>query len=80
MPYTLVLHVMGTDPIVGEVDEIPTAKDTLIQIRNPRRLDGKDLHYIAENVITVFFPIERMNFIELISSAEDEKIIGFVRE
>lgn len=80
MPYRLILHVQGTDPVVGEVEEIPSPADRLIVIRNPRRVDGKDLQYLAENVITVIWPVEKLNFIEVLSTEEDEKIIGFVRE
>jgi hypothetical protein len=59
---------------------MPTSSDRLIMVKNPRRIDGKDLHYLAENVITVFWPIERLNFIEVLAGEEEEAIIGFVRE
>ncbi len=80
MPYTLVLHLSNTDPVVGEADELPTPTDTLIPIKNPRRLDGKDVHYLAENVITVYWPVDRLSFIEVLSEGVEEQIIGFVRE
>jgi hypothetical protein len=80
VPYTLVLHIQNTDPVLGEADELPSAGDTMVMIKNPRRVDGKDLHYLAENVITVYWPIDRINFIEVLSEGEEEQIIGFVRE
>lgn len=80
MPYTLVLHLQNSDPVVGEADELPTPSDTMIIIKNPRRLDGKDVHYLAENVITVYWPVERLSFIEVLSEGDEEQIIGFVRE
>jgi hypothetical protein len=80
VPYTLVVHILSSDPIVGETDELPSPNDTMVLLRNPRRLDGKDVHYLADNVITVYWPIERVNFIEVITTAEEEAIIGFVRE
>lgn len=80
MSYTLVVHILNSDAVLGETDELPTASDTMIVIKNPRRLDGKDLHYLAENVITVYWPIERINFVEVLSEGEEEQIIGFVRE
>ena len=80
MPYTLVLHMLNADPVVGESDELPSPTDTMIQIKNPRRLDGKDVHYIAENVDIVFWPVDRLNFIEVMTEGEEEQIIGFVRE
>ncbi len=80
MPYTLVLHVQNSEPVVGETDELPGAQDTMIVVKNPRQRDGKDLHYLADNVVTVYWPIERINFIEVLTEAEEETIIGFVRE
>jgi hypothetical protein len=78
--FTIILHVLNADPVVGEVDDLPTATDNMVVVHNPRRLDGKDLHYLAENVVTVYWPIERLNFIEVLSGKEEEQIIGFVRE
>jgi len=49
-------------------------------LQNPRRLDGKDLHYLSEGVVTVYWPISRINFIEVIRGEEEEDLIGFVRE
>ena len=80
MAYTIVLHIQNTDPVVGEVEELPEPDSTLVIVKNPRRMDGKDLHYLAENVITVMWPIERLNFIEVLSGLEEDQIIGFVRE
>jgi hypothetical protein len=80
MPYTIILHISNSDPVVGEVEELPTTKDNLVAINNPRRLDSKDLPYLAENVMTVYWPIDRVNFIEVLGGKEEEEIIGFVRE
>ena len=80
MTYTLVIHVQNSDPVLGETDELPNPTDTMIVVKNPRRMDGKDLHYLAENVLTVYWPLERINFIEVLSEGEEEEIIGFVRE
>ena len=80
MTYTLVLHVQNSDPVMGETDELPNTADTMVMVKNPRRMDGKDLHYLAENVLTVYWPIDRINFIEVLSEGDEEEIIGFVRE
>lgn len=80
MPYTIILHPIGEEPIVGEIENLPTTKDLMLVVNNPRRLDGKELHYLADNVITVIWPFSRINFIELKPSKEEEDIIGFVRE
>jgi hypothetical protein len=80
MTYSVVLHVSGEEPIVGEITDLPSPTDQVVLISNPRRLDGKDLHYLAENVISVIWPISRLNFIEILPTKEEEEIIGFVRE
>ncbi len=80
MPFTLILHVVNEEPVIGEVEELPLPGDNLIAIRNPRRLDGKDVPYLADNVTTVYWPTSRLNFVEIISGREEEEIIGFVRE
>ena len=51
-----------------------------ITVTNPRRKDGKDLPYLEGNVVTVVWPLHRINFIEMLPTREDEKLIGFVRE
>jgi len=80
VPFTIVLHIQNTEPVVGDVEEIPTPTDNLVILKNPRRMDGKDLHFLNENVVTVIWPVERLNFIEVLSGEEQEEIIGFVRE
>ncbi len=80
MAYTVILHIAGELPIIGEVDELPKPTDTLLIISNPRMRDGKDIHYLEPNVVKVIWPIERLNLVEVLASEEEEKIIGFVRE
>ena len=80
MPYSLILHVLNAEPVIGEVDELPAQSDLMIKLMNPRRLDGKDLSSLLENVSAVYWPIERLNFIEVVSAAEEEELVGFVRE
>jgi hypothetical protein len=80
MAITVLVHLSGEDPVVGEVEELPSPTDTNITISNPRRRDGKDLPYLESNVVTVVWPIHRVNFMEIMPTAEEERLIGFVRE
>jgi hypothetical protein len=80
MANTVVIHISNEDPIVGELDELPTGTDNIITVHNPRRRDGKDIHYLSSDVVTVIWPIGQVAFIEVIPSEGEEKIIGFVRE
>ena len=80
MSYTLVIHVSGEESVVAEAEELPAPDATMITVKNPRRMDGKDLHYLDENVVTVMWPMSRINFIEILPTKEEDEIIGFVRE
>ena len=80
MATTVILHIKNTEAVVAEVDELPLPTDLSIKVKNPRTVDGKDLHYLMDKVVTVIWPIDALNFIEIIPSDEDEQMIGFVRE
>jgi hypothetical protein len=80
MPISILLHLSGEDPVLGEVEELPSPTDTSVTVNNPRRRDEKELPYIAETVVTVIWPMHRVNFIEILPSREEEDLIGFVRE
>jgi len=77
---TVLIHIQGEDPVLGEVDDLPSPGDTLIKVQNPRRRDGKDLHYLVADVTSVLWPLTRLTFIEIMPSEEEEEIISFVRE
>lgn len=80
MPYTVIIHIQNQDPVLAEVEELPTTQDTMVKAMNPRRTDGKELHNLAESVVIVYWPLDRVNFIEVVAGHEEEEIIGFVRE
>ncbi len=77
---TVMIHIQNEDPVVGEMDTLPTASDQMVMLKNPRKRDGKDVHYLEANVSTVFWPVTRINFIEVLPSGDEEEIISFVRE
>lgn len=77
---TVLVHLLNEDPVLGEMDALPEPTDSLVVVKNPRRRDGKDLHYLDTNVVTVIWPVIRINFVEVMPSGEEEEIIGFVRE
>jgi hypothetical protein len=77
---TVIVHVANEDPIVCEIDKMPDPQDQLLVLNNPRLRDGKDVHYVDEDVTTLVFPVHRINFIQILPSADVEDVIGFVRE
>ena len=80
MAIEVILHIHNSDPILGEVDELPGPTDTIIKISNPRQRDGKDIHYLAQNVVTVIWPVSAMSFLEILPGEDEDQIISFVRE
>jgi len=80
MAHTIIIHLSNEDPVCGEVDQLPAAGDTVITLHNPRRRDGKDVHYLSNDIITVIWPINQISYIEVTPSEGEEKIITFVRE
>lgn len=77
---SILIHIMNDDPILGEVEDLPNPEDNLIKVTNPRRKDGKDLPYLAENVTELILPFTRITFIEVMPTESEEEIFGFVRE
>ena len=66
--------------MLGEIDDLPETTDTILIVKNPRMRDGKDLHYLAANVVTVIWPINTISFVEVLPSEKEERIVSFVRE
>jgi hypothetical protein len=77
---TLQIHMMNEEPIVAEVEALPAPDDNLIVAMNPRQRDGKDLRFLAANVTTVLLPVNRVIYIQVLPSTEEERIVGFVRD
>lgn len=80
MAYSIIIHLAGEDPIVGEVDELPSGSDTSIIVHHPRRRDGKDIQYLSNDVVAAIWPINQISFIEVMPGESEERIMGFVRE
>ncbi|KAA3665114.1 MAG: hypothetical protein DWQ04_02255 [Chloroflexi bacterium] len=77
---SIILHISNEDPIVCEVDALPEPTSQFIIVHNPRKRDGKDIHYLDEDVTSMLVPFHRVNFVQLLPSGEVEEVFGFVRE
>ena len=75
MATTVILHIKNAEAVVAEVDELPQPSDVMITVKNPRTVDGKDLHFLMDKVVTVIWPFDALNFIEVLPSDEEEQII-----
>jgi hypothetical protein len=81
MSTTIILHIANEEPILCEIDQMPEPTDQIVTVTNPRRRDGKDLHYLEDEVTTMIVPWHRVNFVEVMpSAAEMEEVITFIRE
>ena len=80
MAISIILHIANEEPVLCEIENLPEPNDQVIVVSNPRKRDGKDLHYLEEEVTTMIVPWHRINFIEVMPSAEMEEVITFVRE
>jgi hypothetical protein len=80
MAYTVLVHIMNEDPVLGDMEDLPAATANFITINNPRRRDGKDLNNIQANVTTVLFATHRVMYIEVVPGEAGEKLVTFVRE
>jgi hypothetical protein len=77
---TVIVHINNEEPIECEMSQLPSGNEQLITLNNPRLRDGKDLHYLDESVTQMMVPVHRINFIQILPSAEADDIISFVRE
>lgn len=80
MAFSVILHISGEEPIVGEIEEMPHPGDSVLVLNNPRKRDGKDIPYLSTDVTTVVWPWEKVNFMEIMPTEAEEEIVGFVRE
>ncbi|MFT7585792.1 MAG: hypothetical protein ACI9EW_002220 [Cellvibrionaceae bacterium] len=78
--YSIIVHVNNEEPVVGEVETLPNEDAMIITLQNPRRRDGQEVHYLDEDTSTMILPFHRINFIQIMPSAEADDVIGFVRE
>jgi len=79
MATTVIVHVMGEDPFLAEVEELPQPSDQLLTLLNPRRRDNKPLHYLDRETISMILPMHRINYIEIAPSQDSEEVDLFFR-
>jgi len=80
MSTTVIVHIRNAEPMIAEIDELPDAKDTMLKLSNPRQRDGKDLIFLEHNVVTVYWPLSEISFIEILPGETAEDVVSFIRE
>lgn len=80
MARTIILHIVGEDPVMCELDQDPQPSDNYVAVSNLRRRDGKDVNYLSPGVTSVLFPWTRITFLEYLANEEDRgNVIDFFR-
>jgi len=74
--HTLLIHLANEEPLLAEVEELPTPESQVIYCTNPRKRDGKELHYVLSEVQTIIVPWHRVSFVEVMPSGEEEAIVS----
>lgn len=80
MPYTVMVHVLNEDAVVGEVENLPELTDQVIIVSNVRRRDGRDVSYVLPETTMVVYPWSRVHCVEILPSEEEEEVVSFIRE
>ncbi len=61
----VVLHLMSEQPLLADMDALPTATDNLIICQNLRMMNGNRPIFVDESASTFVFPMEFVRFIEV---------------
>ena len=80
MPYTVLLHIMSEDSVVGELEELPDPNQQYLVLKSPRLRDGREVSYLLAETNTVLYPWNRIHCVEIMPTETDEQIVTFIRE
>ena len=81
MAITCIIHIVGGDAVLGEIDEMPDPQSNYVLFTNVRARDGKAVVYLDRETTRVMFPWHRISFLETLPSEEDqEEVESFFRD
>ncbi len=80
MPYTLIVHLLNEDAVVGEVEDLPETASQYLMLSSPRLRDGRDVSYLLPETNIVIYPWIRVHSVEVLPTETDEQIVTFIRE
>ena len=81
MGKSVIIHLMGEDPMVAEIEQMPVAGDTFVTLTNARRRDGKSIPNHTQGAQAFLYPMHRITFIEFMEGAkQEERVVEFFRE
>jgi hypothetical protein len=78
---SVIIHFANEDPVLADMEDMPDPSAIYVTCLNPRRRDGKALHYVDAQAVSFLFPWSRITFIELLPvEGAREEIIEFFRD
>lgn len=81
MARKVIIHLMNEDPIMADMEELPSPTATCVQFTNPRKKDGKPVGWASAGSIAFIYAMTRINFIEVMTSEEERRqVVGHFRE
>jgi hypothetical protein len=70
MAIPAIIHIVGEDAIMGDLDALPDPTHTYILARNLRKKDGKALTYVSDAATAFLYAWSRITFIELLGEVD----------
>ncbi len=67
MAIPAIIHILGEDAILGELDTLPDPTHNYIVVRNMRKKDGKPLSYLTDGATAFLYAWSRITFIEIMT-------------
>ena len=80
MAYTVLIHILNEEAVVGEIESIPEPTDQVLIVRNVRHRDGRDVTYVLPETDTVVYSWQRIHCMEILPSDTDDEVVSFIRE
>lgn len=80
MSLEVIIHLHNEDPVLAELEAVPDPSHQFLHVLNPRRRDGRSLHYVTEGATSFLFPWTRITFVEIMETEAAKEVIEFFRE
>ena len=75
MARSVIIHLLNEDPIEADMEALPSENSAFVTFSNPRKRDGKNAGWVTAGARSFIFPWARINFIEVMTSKEEEGTI-----
>jgi hypothetical protein len=70
MAIPAIIHMVGEDAILGDLDGVPNPTHQFLLIRNVRKKDNKPLAYVADGSEVFLFAWHRITFVEIMADIQ----------